>query len=54
MSRVPAGNEPIPVQPSANIYTALAAAGFVVALLGVALLLFRGHDLGIRFFTDSF
>jgi len=54
MSRVPAGADQIVVKPSANIYTALAAAGFVVAVLGVLLMVLRGQQLGITFFGGNF
>jgi len=49
MSRAASG-EPITVKPQSNIYTVLAAAGFVVALLGLGVLLLRGQALGVSFF----
>lgn len=49
MSRAASG-EPITVKPQSNIYTVLAAAGFVVALLGLAVLLLRGNMIGVTFF----
>jgi hypothetical protein len=50
MSRV-ASADPITVKPMNNVYTVLAAAGFVVALLGFGVLLLRGQQLGISFFS---
>jgi hypothetical protein len=50
MSRAPSA-EPITVKPMSNIYTVLAAAGFIVALLGFGILLLRGQQLGVPFFS---
>lgn len=45
MSRVSGGVETVTVAPTNNMYTALAAAGFILSLVGLVLLWLRSKEL---------
>ena len=49
MSRL-SGGDVIRVAPANNVYTALAAAGFVATLVAVVLFFLKAQDMGINLF----